>query len=552
MYPAADLSPPEVAECATADAACTLGFAPLRSPEVAALDAALVREAWPLVRVERPDHPEALATSATASLLPGPPSDGGPYRHEVVAEIDGPMSPRGSRARAEGTGPWSPEEVFSALGVAPYHRQGFYGQGVKIAVFDIQFQGWELDLPELGAVQTHDCYRHPSCERPIDGLRVRNSFEFGAHGVACAEVIRDIAPEAELHLVQVTGGVTLENAVDWAIRNEIDLVSMSLSYFGESFSDGTGPVNAQMDRLAAAGVQMVTSAGNYAAEHHAGTFRDTDGDRIHEQADGTERLQFEWSAGLRRLQLSWDQFGSCETDLDVYVFDEQGRLVGRGIERQQAGDRGCQAVERVAVDAANDGIYEVLIHRVSGPQPVDFEVYGRSGRALQWVPEGSITDPGSHPAVFTVGAANATDYLRNDAEGFSSWGPTRNGLDKPDLVGPDGLSTSAYGGLGFYGTSASTPAVTAALALLMSARPGLSGAEAAQVLRSTAWTTAPVGGPADPQLGAGHARLPDPAGRALGCGQGHIFGSSVFVTVLMGMRRRKSGPVAPPNRPPLR
>lgn len=554
MYPAADLSPAAApaADCAPADAGCTAAWAPLRSEAVADLDAALVREAWPWVRVAVPDHPEAIATSATGSLLAGPPRDGAPYRREAIAEIDGPMPPPGDRSRAEATGPWAPQELFDALGVAPYHARGFRGQGVKVAVFDIQFQGWERALPELGAVQTHDCYRHRSCGPAIDGLRPRYSFEFGGHGVACAEVLRDIAPEAELHLVQVSGGVTLENAVDWAIRNEIDLVSMSLSYFGESFSDGTGPVNAQMSRLAAAGVLLVTSAGNYAAEHHADTFRDTDGDGRHERPDGEETLQVEWSAGTRRLQLSWDQFGRCETDLDVYVYNAQGRLVGRGVERQDPDDRGCQAVERVAVDAREEGIYDVVIHRRSGPMPGDFELYARSGRALQWVPFGSIADPGSHPAVLTVGAVNTTDYLLNGAESFSSWGPTRNGLDKPELAGPDAMSTSVYGGLGFYGTSAATPAVTGALALLMSARPGLSGAEAAEVLRATAWTTDPIGSPADPALGAGHARLPDPEGAPLGCRRGHIFGSGVLLPILMGLRRRRRGAVGPPPAPDLR
>ena len=53
--------------------------------------------------------------------------------------------------------------------------------------------------------------------------------------MARAEVIRDIAPDADIHLVRVLGQTSLENAVDWAIREDVDFISMSLPFFNESF-----------------------------------------------------------------------------------------------------------------------------------------------------------------------------------------------------------------------------------------------------------------------------------------------------------------------------
>ena len=63
------------------------------------------------------------------------------------------------------------------------------------------------------------------------------------------------------------------------------------------------------------------------------------------------------------------------------------------------------------------------------------------------MPAGSIADPGTHPDVLTVAAVRANGYLQNGPESYSSQGPTHGGVDKPDIAGPDGLTTSAYGEL---------------------------------------------------------------------------------------------------------
>ena len=508
-------------------------------PSAERFDEAIIDEAWPLVRVEVPDFPGALLSSAGASLLAAPPTDGTPWRAEILAEPDlSPATP--SELAAWSTGSFRPGEAFDALGAGPYRAAGYDGSGVKVAVFDIQWQDWELHAAELGPVQTHDCARHSSCARPIDGVRPGFSFEYGSHGVACAEVIRDLAPGVELHLVQVSGGVSLENAVSWAIREQIDVVSMSLSFFGESFGDGTGPVNAQARRLRNNGVLLVTSAGNSATEHTRARFTDADGDSIHDGPDGGERIAVELSPGTRRFNLHWDDFGRCETDLDAYVYAPSGALVGRGLATQDPEDEACVPVERIAVYGQEEGIYDLVIHRKRGPADVDLELFARGGLVVDGDPRGSIVDPGSSPTTLTVGAVNASGYLANPVEYFSSWGPTAGGLNKPDLVGPDGLTGSVYGNLGFFGTSASTPAVAAAIALLLDARPELSPVEAAALLRGHALSTAPVGAPHDPARGAGAARLPPLDAQPLGCRAGRLFGIAALLPILIPLRRRRA------------
>ena len=137
-----------------------------------------------------------------------------------------------------------------------------------------------------------------------------------------------------------------------------------------------------------------------------------------------------------------------------------------------------------------------------------------------------------------MGAVRADGYRFNGAECISSHGPTHAGLSKPDIAGPDGLTTSVYGQRGFYGTSAATPAVAAALALLMHEDPTLSPFEAAAKLQASALDQRPAWSPDNPELGAGHARLPSPQPTHAGCSQ------TLFLPVLLwlpiGRLRRRN------------
>ncbi|MEC8425253.1 MAG: S8 family serine peptidase, partial [Myxococcota bacterium] len=256
-------------------------------------------------------------------------------------------------------------EAADALGTAAWHARGWDGAGVKVAVFDVQ---WELaDAPphalELGDVETHDCWVHPSCGPPMDNLRPRFSYERGGHGIACAEVIRDLAPGVELHLVRVNALTTFENALSWAARNDIDIISMSLSFFNESMYDGSGAVNDAMDRLAGVDTLLVTSAGNYAQEHWREDFRDTDGDGWHEFDGGDEHLEVTYRGGSGRATLLWNDFGDCgDTDLDIYAVDGEGRVLGRAGNRQDADDEDCSPSERLSINVPADRPVFLRVH----------------------------------------------------------------------------------------------------------------------------------------------------------------------------------------------
>jgi subtilisin family serine protease len=486
--------------------------------------AGLAIDPWALVRVEDPSHPDADAVSETGAVLLAPPAKGTPWRYEPVPEVDG----------------WVGQEGIEAMNIASYHELGFAGAGVKVAVFDLLWFGSEADPNELGEVKTHDCYYHPSCDPPMDTWRPRFSFEEGVHGYACAEVIHDLAPDAELHLVRVNGFTSFENGVHWAIREGIDLISLSMSFYNDSFYDGTGDMAELIDELVAADVLLVTSAGNSAEQHWRGPYVDVDGDSRMD-GDGQNGWWVYLNQGdAKRFYLNWDQYGRCgKTDLDLYLYDTVGYIVGRSESVQDSSADQCQPVERMRATIEEAGWYWLEVHHLRGPTvDLSVRIHARGGAFAIPVPRGSVADPGAIGPAFAVGATRAAGYLSNGVEGFSSWGPNAAGLMKPDIVGPDGLSTDAYGGRGFYGTSAAAPAVTGALAVLLSTEPALTPYEAADRLQSFAITQEPTFSQPDPRWGAGKARLPGMVILETGCGERPLIMSLFWLPLGLWRRRR--------------
>ncbi|RHW25369.1 peptidase S8 and S53 subtilisin kexin sedolisin [Nocardioides immobilis] len=157
-----------------------------------------------------------------------------------------------------------------------------------------------------------------------------------------------------------------------------------------------------------------------------------------------------------------------------------------------------------------------------------------------------ITKPGDDPYVITVGStddATTVDSGDDTVASFSSTGPTSAGVAKPDLVAPGAhlVSTRALGSAAdtefpasrvdpIYfrgsGTSFSAPQVSAAAALLLQQRPGLTNNQVKGLLTTTA---SPLPGVAATAQGAGaldiRALLAAPTGPVANQGLGRSDGS---------------------------
>jgi len=84
-------------------------------------------------------------------------------------------------------------EGVSLTGASAFHSAGYYGQGAKVAIIDLGFQGLTaaLNAGELSnVVYTYD-YTGSGLEADTE------------HGTAVAEIVHDMAPQAELYLFKI-------------------------------------------------------------------------------------------------------------------------------------------------------------------------------------------------------------------------------------------------------------------------------------------------------------------------------------------------------------
>lgn len=460
-------------------------------------------------RVDDPNRTDALFRSASGSVLAQPPEDGTPWRPETIPEIDVAAEDE----IAEGALVAFPEDVLALTNADLWHRDGVLGKGVKIAIFDL---GWfaDVDRDKVAPFTTHDCLETPTCESPFDPLRPVVALGGGSHGWACAETVRSVAPEAELFLVRVESQTMYENAVAWAIREGIDIISMSMTFYNDSIYDGQGPHDALTTSLEEAGALMVTSSGNDALLHWMGPWVDADGDdRL--DGDGSNGLQL-YLTKTTGINLVFNQWGiRCgDTDLEIRVYDPRGYEVGRSDDEQLRGeDQDCEPVDVVTAQVLSDDWYRVEVHRLRGSAVgLQLDLISKSGQWLDYMPQGSVADPQSHPYAVAVGAVRTDLYWTGPPESYSSYGPTRIGLKKPEIAGPDGLSVTTYGPVGFFGTSASTPAVAGLIALVLADErtrdSSFTARQAFERLTGYAHRPTPTPDAPDDAYGAGMARLP--------------------------------------------
>ncbi|MCK5261318.1 MAG: PKD domain-containing protein [Thermoplasmatales archaeon] len=394
---------------------------------------------------------------------------------EYVQCIRSPVKPHPLDIMSEGV---------TVIGANLIHNEGIYGSGVKIAIIDLGFQNY-YNNPELPSARIAE----------VQSFRADGDIECGEkHGCACAEIVLDVAPQADLYLYNFDTISELNNAVSHAISVGVDIISFSVGFICINDYDGIGyssigDVCGIVDNARNNGILFITSIGNSATRHYEGYFTDGDGDGFHEFNPPFETLVLEYipTGGLVHLGLSWNDWPSSNQDYNLYLFDSNLNLVGWS-ENTQSGTQ--PPVESIGGYVPYGDNYQVVIQRYSATQNVHFELYSFTNNfQTSNHPESSLTCPADAFGSMTIGAT----YWQDDSlESFSSRGPTNDGRTKPDVTAPDGVSTYAYPNP-FYGTSASAPHTAGAAALLKSVDFSLTANELQNKLESTALDLGPGG-----------------------------------------------------------
>lgn len=373
--------------------------------------------------------------------------------------------------------PYKPVILETSEGVAKtganqwHNLSAYHSEGTKVCIMDIGFDGYTGLLgTELPASVN------------AKSFRADNNIEVNVeHGTACAEIVHDMAPNAEMWLTNPGTLVETGNAVDWLIGGGVDIISYSVGWYNVGPGNGFGYICQIVKKAFDAGITWVSAAGNAAEDHWSGTFNDPDNDRYHNFSGSDEILQFYVPAYTPiSTYLKWNGWGNWngmtfsgsnqDYDLHLYIWTGYSwSYVTKSTNWQTGSQNPVESIRGwYSTRSTNWGI---AIKKYSATKKVRFDLFVANyhvGPIEHNVKAYSLLSPADSPNTVTVGAVH---WANDKLEYYSSQGPTLDGRIKPDLSAPSVVSCISYGNEGFNGTSAACPHVAGAFALMKGKTP---------------------------------------------------------------------------------
>ena len=317
------------------------------------------------------------------------------------------------------------------------------------------------------------------------------SSETEEHGTAVAEIVYDMAPGANLYLIKVEDTLDLWDAKDYSISHGIKIINHSLVVANSNFYDGECWLpNAvcSADDAYANEILWVNAAGNEATQHFEATFTDLEpNNRWHNVSGSNEDIEIIAFAGdTINVYFTWDDWPTTNQDYDLYLYNSSSTLVASSI-NSQTGTQ--EPIEEISYSVPANDTYHLKIYKYSAPLNHRLEVYSLDHNLSPAVASSSLLSPADADGAMAVGAIDYLDWATGPQEYYSSRGPTNDGRIKPDICGPDYVSNYVYNlvrGTRFSGTSAATPHVAGAAALILDENPGYSVSQLWNALTSSA------------------------------------------------------------------
>jgi subtilisin family serine protease len=368
-----------------------------------------------------------------------------------------PDSAKASTIESEGVG---------LTGASSYHSAGYTGSGIKVAVIDLGFAGLSSAISDGELPNTTimvDC---------TGSTCVPTNFpsETELHGTAVAEIVHDMAPGATLYLIKIVDTLDLMDAKNYALANGIKIINHSATFPNTNFSEGgcydSNAVCTANDAYSK-GVLWVNAMGNNAKGHYGATFIDPDGCcgspgdvRLHD-----EIIYIQANEGdIIDVFLTWEAWPFTNQDYDIGLFDSDINLVEASVNVQDGTQPPTEAI-RYLVQATDT--YSLAIVQYSATKNHRLKLFSYNHDVDPAVASNSLVSPADASGVMAVAAINYGKWTTGPQESYSSQGPTSDGRTKPEISGPDKVTSYTYGA-SFAGTSAASPHVAGAAALILS------------------------------------------------------------------------------------
>ncbi len=420
---------------------------------------------------------------------------------------------------------------------------GVTGKGIKIGIISTGFNLYNNDLQTAVA----DGALAPLNSGTYilqDGSTNTNAANFAGddEGLAMAEIVHSIAPDAQIYFYTAEGGQSaMANAVTQLAANGCNIICDDFQYFMEPFYQENGLVSQAIDQ-AVTGIQQVTyltAATNYGPKSfYESNFLSSNFQAFLPVASGgaqqkVSAFNFGTSkapsayenitipgglSGNTQITLEWNQPFSTDGvtqanpayELNYILLDSNGNVVSKGV----PDGLNDPAVNGSIADPAATSKYKLAVYVTLGNSiPVGQDqfkviVEDDSNSTVVFndpkagIGSGTIAGHNMDPNAITVGAV---DYNNTPAfggtlanEAFSSSGPGKflRGTDgsvitplsagKVDISAPDQNATTAPGFQPFGGTSSATPAAAAVAALMLQEDPSLTPGQIKLFLKQSA------------------------------------------------------------------